>query len=103
MKYTQVKEVVKEIGRDGLEKLIDSVGEEVVAAGLSLGISPDDIEEAYAGQWSSDVDFAQNMAEDTGAIDKNASWPNTCIDWEWAAKELMYDYSEESGYYFRNL
>lgn len=37
------------------------------------------------------------------AINKNASWPNTCIDWEQAARELMCDYSESNGYYFRSL
>jgi hypothetical protein len=38
-------------------------------------------------------DYAQDLAEDIGAIDSNASWPNTCIDWELAARELQYDYS----------
>lgn len=60
-------------------------------------------QEAYQGEFSSDEDFAQSFAEEIGAIDGNASWPNNCIDWEMAAKELMYDYAEEGGYYFRNL
>lgn len=62
-----------------------------------------DFEESYAGQFVSDEEFAQDMAENIGAIDKNAKWPNNCIDWEHAARELMYDYSEENGYYFRNI
>ena len=60
-------------------------------------------QEAYQGEFNSDEDFAQSIAADLGAIDKSASWPNNCIDWEMAAKELMYDYAEEGGYYFRNL
>ena len=60
-------------------------------------------QEAYQGEFNSDEDFARSIAADLGAIDKNASWPNNCIDWEKAAKELMYDYAEEGGYYFRNL
>ena len=28
---------------------------------------------------------------------------DTCIDWEFASRELMYDYFEVDGYYFRNL
>lgn len=60
-------------------------------------------EEAYAGEYTSDEDFAQDLAEDIGAIDDSAVWPNTCIDWKRAARELMYDYAEENGYYFRQL
>lgn len=101
--YSEAKECIKELDRRGLEKLIDRLGEEVVKAGLSLGISPSDIEEAYQGEYNSDEHFAQEMAEQLGSIDKNVSWPYTCIDWEYAAKELMYDYSEEDGHYFRNL
>lgn len=60
-------------------------------------------EESYSGQFSSDEEFAQDMAEQLGSIDKNLTWPNYCIDWEHAASELMMDYSEQDGYYFRNL
>lgn len=62
-----------------------------------------DFEEAYQGEYRSDEDFAQETAESIGAIDTDASWPNDCIDWERAARELMYDYAEENGYYFRNI
>src|SRR5690349_9754034 len=27
-------------------------------------------------------DYAQEFAEDIGAINRDASWPNNCIDWE---------------------
>jgi len=37
--------------------------------------------------------YAQELAEDIGAIDRNASWPNNCIDWEEAAQELQSDYA----------
>jgi hypothetical protein len=37
--------------------------------------------------------YAQEYAEETGAINANASWPNNCIDWEKAANELQTDYS----------
>jgi antirestriction protein len=60
-------------------------------------------EEAYQGEFESDEDFAQNMAEDLGLIQDRPAWPHYCIDWEYAARELMYDYFEESGYYFRSL
>lgn len=38
-------------------------------------------------------DYAQELAEDIGAINKDAQWPNNCIDWEKAARDLQYDYS----------
>ncbi len=38
-------------------------------------------------------DYVQQFAEDIGAIDRKASWPMNCIDWEQAARELQYDYS----------
>ena len=39
------------------------------------------------------TDYAQQLAEDVGAVDANASWPNNCIDWERAARELKVDYT----------
>lgn len=38
-------------------------------------------------------DYARELAEDIGAIDKSAQWPNNCIDWEKATRELQTDYS----------
>jgi len=37
-------------------------------------------------------DYAQEFAEDMGAIDKNSQWPNNCIDWEQATRQLQMDY-----------
>ncbi len=39
-------------------------------------------------------EYAQELAEDTGAINKDARWPTNCIDWEEAASELKQDYTE---------
>lgn len=60
-------------------------------------------DEAYNGSYSSDEDFAQDMAEQLGCMEESRSWPHSCIDWEQAARELMYDYFEADGYYFRSL
>lgn len=40
------------------------------------------------------VDYAQELAEDIGAVKEGMSWPNNCIDWEQAARELAMDYTE---------
>lgn len=39
-------------------------------------------------------DYAEELADDIGAIDRNANWPCNCIDWERAARELQVDYSQ---------
>jgi antirestriction protein len=38
-------------------------------------------------------DYARELAEDIGAVPDDAGWPCTCIDWEYAARELQMDYS----------
>lgn len=63
----------------------------------------DALEEAYQGGYKSDEDFAEETAEQLGLINENASWPHSCIDWERAAHELMYDYYESNGHYFRQI
>lgn len=93
---------------DDMQEYIDCLSSayvdiEIFHAGIDAGINLSDIDEAYAGSFSSDEAFAEEIAEETGAIDRNASWPLNCIDWEYAAKELMYDYSESNGHYFRNM
>jgi len=63
----------------------------------------ENFEEAYAGEFRSDEDFAENLAEDLGELPKENHWPHYCIDWEFAAREIMMDYIEEDNYYFRNI
>lgn len=51
-------------------------------------------------------DYARELAEDIGAVDKEASWPNCHIDWEAAADSLSQDYTEVTyqgtDYYVRS-
>lgn len=37
-------------------------------------------------------EYAEELANDIGAVNSKASWPNNCIDWEKAADELKQDY-----------
>ncbi len=39
------------------------------------------------------VRYAQELAEDIGAVNYDAEWPLTCIDWEAAANALKMDYT----------
>lgn len=38
-------------------------------------------------------DYAEQLADDLGCINSEARWPNDCIDWERAARELQMDYT----------
>lgn len=62
-------------------------------------------EEAYMGEWSDDIAFVQRLLEEDGTaqdcIDDLPSYIH--IDWESTARDIMYDYDEENGYYFRKL
>ena len=62
----------------------------------------DALEESYSGEFSNDEDFAYDMAEQCGDLQDKTSWPYTCIDWKQAARELMFDYYEQDGHYFRS-
>lgn len=38
-------------------------------------------------------DYAEELAEDIGAVNKDATWPNNFIDWESATDALKQDYT----------
>lgn len=38
-------------------------------------------------------DYAQQLAEDIGAVEDFSRWPVSCIDWQQAADELRMDYT----------
>ncbi len=38
-------------------------------------------------------EYAEQMAEDIGAVNSDGGWPADCIDWERAARELQIDYT----------
>ena len=59
--------------------------------------------EAYQGWWDTPEEFAQQLAEDIGNLTPDPGWPYSCIDWTQAARELMQNYWESDGYYFRSM
>jgi hypothetical protein len=52
------------------------------------------------------VEYAQQLAEDIGAIEDFSHWPCDCIDWDKAADALKMDYStvefDGETYYIRS-
>jgi hypothetical protein len=54
----------------------------------------------YQGQWDDDETFVMRLLEDTGMIPSDL--PNFIrIDWETTAENVMDDYVEHRGHYFR--
>ena len=65
-----------------LEALRDEIGETTMRDGETMILKRDFRE------------YAQELADDIGALRNGLSWPYTCIDWNQAADELAMDYSE---------
>lgn len=61
------------------------------SVGGSLQDAADSFADAYCGSWDSGEDYAEQLADDIGAVDRRASWPLSCIDWSAAWRELTYD------------
>ena len=78
---------------------------EALQAYLDLGhditeIENGDFEEAYQGRYSSDEDFVEELLIETGDLPNDL--PSYIrIDWEATARDIMMDYEEENGYYFK--
>ena len=101
MKYSTAKQAIDDIGRDKLEKLIDQYSIEAVRAAVDCDVQLSDFEEAYQGAHDSDEDFVQQLLEDCGDVPKMPNY--IYIDLERTAHDVMMDYSESDGHYFRNL
>lgn len=110
-----LRDAAKEI-RDGDGELGITLGQYhywITDTGDTQGLDDDEIEEllileevdsevsGYTSDWKYGVTlvrddyferYAQEFADEIGAIDANAGWPNSCIDWERAARELQMDY-----------
>lgn len=69
-------------------------------AGLELGIAINNIEDTYQGQYNSDAEFAEQITSDLYNLEDIPSY--LVIDWDASSRDLMYDFSENDGYYFSN-
>lgn len=90
-------EVLNEIANENVDNDWD-----VISAGIDAGIQISNIDEAYQGQYKDDADFAENICTEVGDIPSNLP-SYIYIDWERTANDIMMDYSESDGYYFRRL
>lgn len=83
-----------------IEELEDSTDPDDIAERETLEAFAEDGEQfadwSYGETFIRDsyfTEYAQELAEDIGAIDRDAQWPLYCIDWEHAARDLRVDYS----------
>ena len=60
-----------------------------------------EVEDSYSGQFDSDEEFAEDLLDSTGDLDRDSLLARY-FDIEKFARDLMYDYVELDGYYFRN-
>ncbi len=48
--------------------------------------------DGFIGVYKSEKDYAMEHAEQCGFDFSDNTWPNSCIDWDHATRELFYDY-----------
>jgi len=61
-------------------------------------------EEAYCGEWNSDLEFAEDLAVSIGLLDGAPDHLQVYFDWQmWTRDLFMGDYWSSNGYVFRNL
>ena len=89
---------------DALEKTKAALIEWDTEEGAELKTLQDlaDQAEGYADNWKHGASlirdsyfetYAQDLAEDIGAVPRDVAWPCTCIDWKRATDELKQDYT----------
>lgn len=59
-------------------------------------------EDSYSGEWDSDAELADDFIESTGMLDSMPDNLRGYFNTEAFTRDLMMDYSESGGYYFRN-
>lgn len=104
LKDKEVLDLIDEydIEEDDYEELIDELnasdGIEVIDTGLQLGISLDNINAQYVGQFSSNREFVTEQLKEE--LSNLAPVVLDNLKWENIIYEYMQDYEERDGYYF---
>ena len=95
MLLSQARTLLRETDRDTLTDLIERFGEELVIEYCENGYCLGDMEEAYQGKWRDDEEFVQDLVKSEDLP------PYIAIDWEHTARDIMMDYFDIDGHYFR--
>jgi len=118
----EIRGMIELIGRDELDELLNTFDNDLVLRAFNDGILDDlyntsqntdpdiihaafecsisfsDIDDTYQGRFCSDEEFTKNLLEDSIKV-PNYVW----IDWGRTARDIMMDYCEDNGHYFRCL
>lgn len=101
------KDLYSESGNiDAIYEYIDFLNEthlsqEVVDAGLSLEIPLDKLEDAYYGQFDSDIDLAHGYVENTGLLQDVPDEVARYFDYEAYGRDLVInDFCSHNNFYF---
>ena len=86
------------LDEDAYAGYADNLGEDL----LKVEDWARDAEDAYAGEFYNDEEFAESLIEETEDLNALPDVLRWNIDWAGVARDVMHDYFEESGYYFRN-
>lgn len=93
---------LKDAAESGEESDLEALDEFCETSGWTVMNDLVDEVTQSCGDWQHEVlisesyfkEYAQELAEDIGAVNRNADWPNNCIDWDAAAEQLKMDYAE---------
>lgn len=93
---------LKDAAESGEESDLEALDEFCDTSGWTVMNDLVDEVTQSCGDWQHEVlisesyfkEYAQELAEDIGAVNRNADWPNNCIDWDAAAEQLKMDYTE---------
>jgi hypothetical protein len=98
----RIEELPDLIEGEGCEEQCNRYREELATlTGIMAELQGNGGDEQWHGDWypltlireSHFRDYAQELAEDIGAVNAQATWPNNCIDWDQAVRELQMDYT----------
>ena len=60
-------------------------------------------EENYSGEFYNDEEFSESLLEETEDLSSLPDIIRHNIDWNGVARDIMHDYFEVGGHYFRNV
>lgn len=87
------------LDEDAYAGYADNLGEDL----LKVEDWATDAEDAYAGEFYNDEEFAESLLEEIEDMNSLPDIFRNNLDWEGIAVEIMQDYFEINGHYFRNV
>ena len=101
MKYSEIKEILKKHDKDTIKELIEEFDDDLVYEYYNQGYDLSSMQEAYQGKYHNDADFVKQLLEDCGDLPELPAY--VYIDMDRTAEDVMMDYFEINGHYFRSM